>query len=893
VPGVKRSRRRAIARVTLRVLALGLALLSAGAAASGAPLLSPANLGRAQFSAPVNVRAPRIVGVAQLGGSLRAVHGTWSSHPSSYAYSWMRCGSVRCRTIAGASSSTYVPSEADVGTTLELAVVAVNQAGASAPALSAPSAVVSGSHGPRPVILAPPAILGPAQPGQLLSASTGTWSNHPTSFEYEWLRCNARGEGCSEIPLATSSTYTVAPADVSGTLRVAVIATNRAGESPPALSPPSTVVSSPFPPENVAPPAISGSAQTGKQLSASPGAWSGAPASFAYHWKRCNTRGIRCRRIAAATAPTYAPVTRDVGRTLRVAVVASNEAGRSAPALSPPSAVVSSAGQGPVNVTPPTLAGSAQAGKTLSASPGSWANAPSAFSYQWQRCNSLGLGCSAIPAANAASYVIGEGDVGSTLLVAVSASNSSGASAPALSAPSAVVTRAGGEVPLNLTPPALSGISQLGKLLSAAPGTWSGAPSSYEYEWQRCTRGGTRCAAIPGALGASYLLGAVDVGATLRVSVVAVNGAGRSAAARSAASEVITSPNPLSRYEYVLNDGRMSVYNIDSSFALVESLTLPGTNRGVRGVMVSPATHMMFVSYGGDGGSNGTGSVLAYDLVKKKVVWSVNLPTGIDSGALSADGRLIYMPVGEVSSSGTWNILDAANGSVVGKIETPGSGPHNTVLSADGKTLLLGTRGYNFLLTYDTQTGKLQPRIGPLVGTVRPLTVNGPGTVAFTTATGFDGFQVERLGPVGGVLYTQSFGACSGPFTTCSHGISLSPDNRQLFVIDTSHKAVQVWDVHGVAEGVAPVHVATVPVNGLQGSEEGCAYDCGRDGWIQTSLDGRFAFVGDSGDVIDTATDKVIATLPNLANTRKSIEIDWLAGLPVATSGRTGIGYAP
>ena len=51
--------------------------------------------------------------------------------------------------------------------------------------------------------------------------------------------------------------------------------------------------------------------------------------------------------------------------------------------------------------------------------------------------------------------------------------------------------------------------------------------------------------------------------------------------------------------------------------------------------------------------------------------------------------------------------------------------------------------------------------------------------------------------------------------------------------------------------------------------------------------------MGDSGEVIETAIRRVIATLPTLANTRKSLEINWQNGAPQATSGRTGVGYVP
>ncbi|MFI4984529.1 MAG: hypothetical protein ACHQAV_00905, partial [Solirubrobacterales bacterium] len=59
---------------------------------------------------------------------------------------------------------------------------------------------------------------------------------------------------------------------------------------------------------------------------------------------------------------------------------------------------------------------------------------------------------------------------------------------------------------------------------------------------------------------------------------------------------------------------------------------------------------------------------------------------------------------------------------------------------------------------------------------------------------------------------------------------------------------------------------------------------------LQRSVDGRLLFVGDSGEVIETATRKVLTTLATLAQTKKSIEVDWQSGVPIATSGRTGVG---
>jgi DNA-binding beta-propeller fold protein YncE len=169
--------------------------------------------------------------------------------------------------------------------------------------------------------------------------------------------------------------------------------------------------------------------------------------------------------------------------------------------------------------------------------------------------------------------------------------------------------------------------------------------------------------------------------------------------------------------------------------------------------------------------------------------------------------------------------------------------------------------------------------------------VNGSNTLAFTTATEIDGFQVSSL-TTGKPLFTVSFAPFpSGyQFSTASHGIALTPDEKQAYVIDTINKEVRVYDVSRVAEGVAPTQLGVVPVAGLSGTESPCAYDCGRGGWIQASIDGRFMFVGDSGEVIETATRKVLASIPTLLNTKVSIEVEWANGVPVATSTRSGVG---
>ena len=351
--------------------------------------------------------------------------------------------------------------------------------------------------------------------------------------------------------------------------------------------------------------------------------------------------------------------------------------------------------------------------------------------------------------------------------------------------------------------------------------------------------------------------------------------------------------NPATQhYEYVFPDGSMYIYDMDNGQRLVKSVSLP-TTRGVRGVVANPATHMLYVSYGGDGGVNGNGSLLKYDLLTNTVVWTRDYPFGIDSMGITPDGTKIYMPDGTAQYDGLWHILNANDGSVRGSIYAgAGISPHNTLVSLSGAHVYLGGLNSNYLLVADTATNQIIKKIGPLKAGVRPFTINGAETLAFTTATGFLGFQVSDIFS-GKVLYTvpiQGF-KDSGSSDAPSHGISLSPDEKEVYVIDTPNSYVHVFDVSGLPR-VAPKQVAdirlTMPMTGIQSP---CAYSCQREGWVQHSRDGRFVYVGDAGDVIDTATRKSVINLPTLYNSREHLEIDWANGLPVATTTRYGMGY--
>jgi hypothetical protein len=183
------------------------------------------------------------------------------------------------------------------------------------------------STGSGPAIAAP-AGGGAAHDGQTLSADPGSWNGTGTlTYDYQWQRCDANGANCHDIAGATASTYTPTGADVGGTVRVAITATNEAGTSAPTVSEPIAVNAS-SKPVSTAPPVLSGPAAQGHPLTADPGTWSvPGPATYTYAWQRCDADGANCVDIPGATGDTYTPGADDVGHTLRAVITATNDAG--------------------------------------------------------------------------------------------------------------------------------------------------------------------------------------------------------------------------------------------------------------------------------------------------------------------------------------------------------------------------------------------------------------------------------------------------------------------------------------------------------------------------------------------------------------------------------------
>ena len=174
-------------------------------------------------------------------------------------------------------------------------------------------------------------------------------------------------------------------------------------------------------------PQITGTVMVGQTLALTSGTWDGTtPLTFTYSWRRCDPQGTlpSCVQIPGATAATYIPVVADIGAAIRVWIVGTNLAGTDTAVTNHTFPVVDKPHFAPTSSDTPLIVGTLEVGGVLSASTGSFTgDAPIVTKQQWQRCDATGGACHDIKGATKTLYHPTMSDVGSTLRLAVTATN--------------------------------------------------------------------------------------------------------------------------------------------------------------------------------------------------------------------------------------------------------------------------------------------------------------------------------------------------------------------------------------------------------------------------------------------------------------------------------------
>jgi hypothetical protein len=333
-----------------------------------------------------------------------------------------------------------------------------------------------------------------------------------------------------------------------------------------------------------------------------------------------------------------------------------------------------------------------------------------------------------------------------------------------------------------------------------------------------------------------------------------------------------------------MNTGTMYAYK-EGTWAQIGMWPGVPITDAARGIDADPKTGILYLTHGGAGpastGLKKDGSLLAWSLLQNKVVFDVQFTHGVDQPSVG-DG-VVYVPSGEYTNDRNWYYVSAVDGKTIGS-EPGGLGPHDTIFRNSHR--YYGGTQDTYLYVFGLPITKVGPSPSATAG-VRPYTLNAAETRAYITWSAFRGYSVADL-TTGKLLKTVKFGdgAC---LAAPSHGMSLSPDGKEVWVLDTCVNQVLVYDSSDDPQMKAAI-ILDHPIH--PGVENPCVWDCDKDGWITHSRNGKYVYIGDGGDVIDTATRNSTTYIPNLANTRHGfIEIDWSNGTIIGTPSHVGMGW--
>lgn len=199
--------------------------------------------------------------------------------------------------------------------------------------------------------------------------------------------------------------------------------------------------------------------------------------------------------------------------------------------------------------------------------------------------------------------------------------------------------------------------------------------------------------------------------------------------------------------------------------------------------------------------------------------------------------------------------------------------------SLDGAHVYLAGLRTKTLGVLDTRTNTVTAQVGPFQEPIRPFTVNGKSTLCYVCINGLLGFEVGDLTTNKKLYRVEVEGFLYGKVKRhgCpSHGIGLTPDEKEVWLCDGANNRVHVFD----NTVMPPRQVTSIELRDMPG-------------WVTFSLDGKYAYPS-TGDVIDVKTRKIVATLEdehyNAVQSEKMVEIDFSGGKAVRAGDQFGVG---
>jgi hypothetical protein len=314
------------------------------------------------------------------------------------------------------------------------------------------------------------------------------------------------------------------------------------------------------------------------------------------------------------------------------------------------------------------------------------------------------------------------------------------------------------------------------------------------------------------------------------------------------------------------------VFDMDQGHRVVRRIATAGLNEqgqpsNVKGICASAQTGRLYIST--------LKTLQCLDLETDSLLWERSYEGGCDRMALSPDGRVLYQPSLEAAH---WFVLDALTGDILAKL-VPDSGAHNTVYGLDGRAVYLAGLRSPYLSVADTATHTITRQVGPFSASIRPFTVDGKQSRCYVCINELLGFEVGSIVTGEKLARVEVAGFKTGPVKRhgCpSHGVGLSPDETEVWVVDAHNQRLHVFD----NTQFPPKQLESIALRD-------------EPGWVTFSLDGRYAYPS-TGEVIDRASRRIVAQLTDensvAVQSEKMIELVFSGGKLVADGDQFGLG---
>jgi len=360
----------------------------------------------------------------------------------------------------------------------------------------------------------------------------------------------------------------------------------------------------------------------------------------------------------------------------------------------------------------------------------------------------------------------------------------------------------------------------------------------------------------------------------LQAGLAAVAAAGPLAASHAAERNMLYVACPGIRNYLQFGGAGLLVFDMDHGHRFLRRIDTPASRaarpENVKGICASARTGRLYFTT--------LTKLYCIDLCTDETLWFRAYEGGCDRLAIHPQGHRLYVPSLEKDH---WHVVDASDGGVVRRVEfSEPKGAHNTICALDGTRVFLAGLRSRWLHVLDTSTNRLVGKVGPFTAPIRPFTVNAAATRCYCCVNALLGFEIGDLETGRFVARVEVKGFRAGPVKRhgCpSHGIGMTPDERELWVVDAHNQAVHVFAVDGDR---------VEQVTSITGLRE-------QPGWVMFSLDGRYAYPS-TGEVIDTATRRIVAALTDETgrevHSEKMVQVVFRGRRPLRCGDQFGIG---